>query len=125
GAVNVRAPPPNNSVKRTAFRGRLLRALGVGVGNFQFRVAHRNMQRIAQASTRATSVGIGAVVARAACGKVLGASFGVAANFAFNAFASFTAQASSLRSPARPAWWHRRLTTQSSGRRSGAAYFGR
>jgi hypothetical protein len=43
----------------------------------------------------------------------------------FNAFARFTAQVSSLRSPARPACWHRRLTTQSSGPRSAAAYFGR
>src|SRR6185437_1918599 len=100
-------------------------ALGVGVRVFNSGVARRNMQRIAQASTRATSVGIGAVVARAACGKVLGAWRGVAANFAFNAFASFTVQASSLRSPARPAWWHRRLTTPSSGPRSAAAYLGR
>src|SRR6185312_9500982 len=105
--------------------GRLLRALGVGVRVFNSGVARRNMQRIAQASTRATSVGIGAVVARAACGKVLGASFNVAANFAFNAFAKFKAQASSLRSPARSTCGHRRLTTQSSGPRSAAAYFGR
>ena len=83
------------------------------------------MQRTARTSTRAASVSIGAFVARAACGKVLGASFNVAANFAFTAFAKFKAQASSLRSPARPARWHRRLTTQSSGPRSAAAYFGR
>jgi len=34
GVCNVWAPPPNNSVKRTAFRGRLPRALGVGVSIF-------------------------------------------------------------------------------------------
>jgi len=88
-------------------------------------VARRNMQRMARTSTRAASVSTRAVAARSAYGKVLGASFIVAVSGAFNVFARFTAQASSLRSPVRPAWWHRRLTTQSSGPRSAAAYFER
>jgi len=83
------------------------------------------MRRMARTSTRAASASIGAVVARAARGKVLGVSFNVAVGGASRAFARFKAQASSLRSPGWPTWWHRRLTTQSSGPRSAAAYFGR
>ena len=134
GAVNVWAPPPNNSVKRTAFRGRLLRALGGRCKHFHFSWGRRNVQGVARISFTATVGGAGAFgfmrppSRRVALGFARRlrrrrshksvASLSFAASIRRIAFATFTAWAASLRSPARLSWWHRRLTTRSSGRRS-------
>jgi len=76
------------------------------------------MQRMARTSTRAASAGIGASVARTACGSILGASASCVVSTRFLASATFKASVSSLRSAQRRACGHRRLTIRSSGRRS-------
>ena len=125
GTYNVWAPPPNNSVKRTAFRGRLPRALEGGVALFISGVVRRNMQRMARTSTRTASAGIGAAVARTACGGITCASVSTVASTRRVAFATLTALAASLCFASRPTCGHRRLTTHSSGRAARAAKFKR
>ena len=150
GVCNVWAPPPNNSVKRTAFRGRLLRALGGRCRHFQFKGVGRSMQCNARTNITVAWGGAGAFVVAKLPGNLIVYSFGkrlrrrrsrksvASANLTVSvghiAFATFSAGAS-LRWAPRPASRHRRLTTRSSGRRStafvspnvaaGAAYLGR
>jgi len=83
------------------------------------------MQRMARTSIRAASAGIGAAVARTACGGISCASVSAFAGAKCVAFATLTAQAAALRLASRPTCGHRRLTTHSSGRAARAAKFGR
>jgi hypothetical protein len=83
------------------------------------------MQRVARTIIRAASAGVGAVVARKACGSTSVAPAGGVASARLLASATFKASASSLRLAQRPTCGHRRLTTHSSGRAARAAKFGR
>ena len=83
------------------------------------------MQRVERTSVRAAPAGVGAVVARTACGSTSVAPASGVASARLLASAMFKASASSLRSAQRPTCGHRRLTTHSSGRAARAAKFRR